>query len=142
MEADPGGTVVHATQMQMADGGGSSSQPSVQSSITVDPGQIKQFATFLAEMKSEIQSLHDRMDTLGIKPEDFGIHGSSKTAGDAHATALTAAIGNLDRLRNRADELVDGTNELSRLYADTEELNRANAEKVAGALNGEDAADA
>ena len=72
MEADPGGTVVHATQMQMADGGGSSSQPSVQSSITVDPGQIKQFATFLAEMKSEIQSLHDRMETLGIKPEDFG----------------------------------------------------------------------
>ena len=134
--------MVHATQMQMADGGGASSQPSVQSSITVDPGQIKQFATFLAEMKSEIQSLHDRMDALGIKPDDFGIHGSSRAAGEAHATALTAAVGNLDRLRNRADELVDGTNELSRLYADTEELNRANAEKVAGALNGEDSADA
>lgn len=124
-------------QMTMTGAGGSAHDP-VASSITVDPGQIKQFAQFLDEMRGEIDALHRRMDELGVTSDHFGVHASSRSAGDAHARALARAVTNLDRLRWRADELVDGTNELSRLYGETEELNRTSAANVADLMDRKD----
>lgn len=125
--------MAHSTQM--ADGGSGPTHTPITSSITVDPGQVKEFASFLAQMREELDSLHKRMDGLEVTPEHFGVHRSSKTAGDKHHAALRAAIDNLSRLCSRTDEITDGTNQISRLYSDVEELNTSNANSITDAMN-------
>lgn len=123
-------------QMQHDGGGGSGRQP-VSSDITVSPGDIRDFARFLDEMASEIAAIETTMRgyTDGTKPVDFGHYYASAAAAARHTGAVGTGHDNLRKLHGRTDEIVEGTLQLARQYAELEELNRVTAAAVTAELD-------
>lgn len=110
--------------------------PQVHRDVQVDPGDLKDFAKFLDQMLTEVREIEIQMkryvDT--DEPADFGQHHFSRTANFRHDQALESAYNNVQVMRKRLVELIDGTVRLSKQYHDLDELNASQASDIAAAL--------
>ncbi|MGJ3508247.1 hypothetical protein [Enemella sp. A6] len=109
----------------------------IKSNVTVDPGSIAAFATFLDEMLDEIRDIEDRLEPFatGVKKVDFGEFQTSSGAQSRHLTLAEKAHENVRTLAGRTEELVHGTDELARQYANLSALNGTRANEITTALN-------
>lgn len=112
-------------------GGGTSSPPPITSNVTVDPGEIRQFAKFLDEMETELRAIRQPLvDNVEVPERAFGVYQTSQRAARKHRGVLEAEAENLRLLVQRLSEIATGTNELARLYHDLNELNQASGAAV------------
>lgn len=112
-----------------ADGGGGT--PTVTSNVTVDPGQIAQFAKFLDDMQGELKVVHSMVTAVeDIKPDDFGIYNGAPTAYAKYMDTVKAEAGNVQDLVRRANDAITGTAKVAKAYTDLDELNRANGSAI------------
>ena len=120
----------------MTDGGGGTSRTAVTSGVTVDLGDIRDFARFLDEMAREVKLVEEALKARheAADPLEFGAYHASQAAQKRHEQSLRAAVDNAEALRARMEELAGGTLALARRYSDLEELNRAIGGDVADAL--------
>lgn len=104
--------------------------------VQVDPGDLKDFAKFLDQMVTEVRQIEIQMKRQvdAEEPVDFGQHHFSRTANSRHDRALESAYNNVQVMRKRLVELVEGTLQLSKQYQDLDELNAAAAADIAAAL--------
>ncbi|NLT30002.1 MAG: hypothetical protein GXX86_06025 [Propionibacterium sp.] len=109
----------------------------ITSNVTVDPGSIAAFATFLDEMLDRIHDIEDRLEPYasGLREVDFGEYQTSSGAGSRHLTLAKNAHDNVRTLAGRTEELVHGTNELAQQYNNLSALNRSRAHEITIALN-------
>lgn len=115
------------------DRGGAAPAPAkVTSAVTVDPGDLRDFARFLDEVAHEVAAVEKTL--AGSGRADFGRYHSSPRATQAHDRAVRAAHANTTALRRRVEELAEGTLLLSRTYAGTEDLNAAEAGAIEAAM--------
>lgn len=110
--------------------------PQVRHDVQVDPGDLQDFARFLDQMVTEVSEIEIQMKRYADadEPADFGQHHFSSTANSRHNRALESAYNNVQVMRKRLVELVEGTLELSKQYHDLDELNAAAAADIAAAL--------
>lgn len=123
----------------IADGGGGGGTPPVTSNVTVDPGQITQFAKFLDDMHEELKAVHLRVKAAeDIKPDSFGAYYASPGAHKKYMTTLKAEIDNVKDLVERANEVTTGTNNVAKAYNDLDELNNTNGAAIASHMRATD----
>ncbi|MDN5726834.1 MAG: hypothetical protein L0G99_13035 [Propionibacteriales bacterium] len=112
-----------------ADGGGGT--PTVTSNVTVDPGQIAQFAKFLDDMQGDLKIVHSMVTAVeDIKPDDFGIYNGSVTAHTKYMDTVKAEASNVQDLVRRTNDAITGTTNVAKAYNDLDELNRANGAAI------------
>lgn len=102
--------------------------------VSVDPGDIRDFAKFLDGVNRRIAEVEAPLAERARQRVGFGAFDASQAATDQHDQALRASLANVRALRARAAQLTEGTLLLARRYADTEELNRSVAADVQAAL--------
>lgn len=112
------------------------SEPSGASTTTVDPGEIKQFAKFLDEVVTDFTThVLDKVTGQQPDPELFGDYNESGNAVTKHDTLVTNAGTNLNKLKDKIDNIAQGTHTLSGQYHDLAELNKAQQDDIANALH-------
>ncbi|MVA74812.1 hypothetical protein GC722_02000 [Auraticoccus sp. F435] len=104
------------------------------SNITVDPGAIRDFARFLDAQGRRLERIRARMSESERRRPDFGAHPSAAAAERQHARAVSSAVEASTRLAVRHEELVAGTEELAKQYADLSELNRAASDEITAVM--------
>lgn len=112
------------------------STPQVTSNVSVDPGEIRSYARFLQDMETELAAARTELiGNRGRAARAFGSFDRADTAVNKHDAALEGEIEVLEALITRFSELTEGTIQMSRTYADLEELNRTNGAQVSALLN-------
>ena len=105
------------------------SEEHVTSSVTVSPGEIKDFAKFLNEISSALDTMKGEALALVSAP-DLGEYDASQTSYQRYTAATTKHKDFLTTLADRCDRIVTGTNRLADRYADLETLNSAGGNVV------------
>lgn len=98
--------------------------------VSVDPGAIREFARFLDSQTAGLERIQQRMSDRRDTPPDFGEHPGAAAAERQHQHAVKSATTSSRRLLERHEELVLGTEELAKQYADLSELNTARSSDV------------
>lgn len=98
--------------------------------LSVDPGAIRDFARFLDSQARPLAQIHARMSARESARADFGEHPAAAPTERHHLEVVRASVASAGRLRDRHDELVRGTEELAKQYADLDGLNGAAASEV------------
>lgn len=98
--------------------------------LSVDPGAIRDFARFLDSQARPLAQVHARMSARESARADFGEHPAADQAEREHLKVVSSAVDNAGRLKSRHEELVRGTEELAKQYADLDGLNSAAAHEV------------
>lgn len=122
--------------MHTRDGGGGPA-PAITSSVSVDPGQIRDFAKFLDEMSAEVKEIEDTLANFvnhPAKDEQFGIFTVSEQAVSRHQSVLTSSHKNMKHMTHRFHEVVNGGLEVAKRYNDLSELNAAKRGDVEAAM--------
>lgn len=102
--------------------------------VSVDPGDIRDFAKFLDQVSERVAEIERPLAERARQRTGFGAFVASDTATTQHDKALQAQLANVRALKARVDQLTEGTLLLARRYADTEDLNRSVAADVQAAL--------
>lgn len=109
----------------------------ITSNVTVDPGSIAAFGTFLDEMLGRIHEIEDLLQPYASEQVrvDFGEYQTSSGAHSRHLAAAKHTHVNVKNLAGRTAELVQGTDELAKQYRDLSALNASRAGEITTALN-------
>ncbi|OYN92746.1 hypothetical protein CGZ91_04600 [Parenemella sanctibonifatiensis] len=107
----------------------------VTSDVTVDPGDIRDFAKFLDEMTTELQGLNQRVDAFKAPGSvGFGKYNASAGAEQRFREAINTHSSNLNRMVTRNQQLTSGSNELAKQYTDLNALNALHSVEVHNAI--------
>lgn len=104
-------------------------------SISVEPGQVRDFARFLDAVTEELATLAQQVRPLPAQPLDFGVFPAADRVRTKHAGTVDVLAANVIALRQRCAELTSGTAAISRQYADLEDLNDTLATTITNELN-------